>query len=543
MKKVLSIVIVIIMLFSVAVSANTTVLQKNTDNNMRLGDVNKDDIVDATDALHILEMAAGLRGKTDIYSPLASLNPTTAPTPVPTCDWNDVVDYKPVIYLYPEVETQVSVKLDYNGTLTSKYPTYNDGWNVVAQPDGKLYDKETDKEYYCLFWEGVQDFAYDFSEGFVVAGSDTKTFLESALRDLGLTDKEANEFIIFWLPKMEKNKYNLISFQKEAYTENAKLNISPEPDSVLRVFMAYKELDEPIHIKPQTLTGFERKGFTVVEWGGSDCSDCVVLNNDNTVTALKLGDVNKDGIVSAADALYVLQIAADLKEDVLLYPTKSPVTEETDVPTILPTIEPTATDIITPIPTLEPWLDDTACPEKPVIYLYPESEMEVTVDLEFNGEITSVYPDLNDGWKVIAKPDGTLYDEKTDREYYCLFWEGEANHSYDFSEGFVVAGSDVKEFLEWALGELGLNYKEANEFIIYWLPQMETNAYNLISFQDEVYTDNAKLSINPEPDSVLRVFMAYKALNEPVEIKKQELKGFTREGFTIVEWGGADCTE
>ena len=46
------------------------------------------------------------------------------------------MDEKPVIYLYPEEETEVTVKLDYNGTLTSTYPAYGDGWTVTAQPDG-----------------------------------------------------------------------------------------------------------------------------------------------------------------------------------------------------------------------------------------------------------------------------------------------------------------------------------------------------------------------------------------------------------------------
>jgi hypothetical protein len=68
---------------------------------------------------------------------------------------------------------------------------------------------------------------------------------------------------------MEHNKYNLISFQSDVYTDSAKLNITPTPDSMLRVFMAYVTLDNAIDIEPQQLNTFERKGFTVVEWGGS----------------------------------------------------------------------------------------------------------------------------------------------------------------------------------------------------------------------------------------------------------------------------------
>ena len=183
-----------------------------------------------------------------------------------------VVDAKPVIYLYPEVQTQVSVKLNYNGTLTSTYPAYENGWEVTAHPDGTLVDA-AGRQYYCLFWEGIPNGEYDLSSGFVVAGEDTRVFLENALAQLGLTDKEANEFIIYWLPRMEGNAYNLISFQQESYTDNAVLDIQPAPDSVLRVFMAWKGLDAPVEVQPQELEGFERTGFTVVEWGGTEIKD------------------------------------------------------------------------------------------------------------------------------------------------------------------------------------------------------------------------------------------------------------------------------
>ena len=177
---------------------------------------------------------------------------------------------KPVIYFYPEEEMRVNVKLDYDGRFTSTYPSYEDGWTVDAAPDGTLTDPDTGRQYYCLFWEGETDTEYDFSTGFCVAGADTAAFLEGALADLGLTEKEANEFIIYWLPKMEGNAYNLISFQQEAYTDNAVLTIDPAPDTLIRVFMAWKGLDQPVEVQPQSLTAPERVGFTAVEWGGTE---------------------------------------------------------------------------------------------------------------------------------------------------------------------------------------------------------------------------------------------------------------------------------
>ena len=180
------------------------------------------------------------------------------------------VTAKSVIYLYPEEETQVSVSLEFDGELTSTYPSYEDGWTVEAAPDGTLTDPATGRQYYCLFWEGIGPTEYDFSTGFCVAGENTAAFLEDALADLGLTEKEANEFIIYWLPKMEHNPYNLISFQTEAYTDSAMLTVDPAPDTLIRVFMAWQGLDQPVEVEPQTLTAPDRTGFTAVEWGGAE---------------------------------------------------------------------------------------------------------------------------------------------------------------------------------------------------------------------------------------------------------------------------------
>ena len=129
---------------------------------------------------------------------------------------------KPVIYLYPEAETDVTVRLDYAGDLTCTYPAYDGAWRVAAAPDGTLTD-ERGQTYRYLYWEGTDNVQYDFSEGFCVPGSETAAFLEDALAQLGLT----------------------------------------------RVFMAWKPLTKAVEIAPQTLTAPERTGFTAVEWGGA----------------------------------------------------------------------------------------------------------------------------------------------------------------------------------------------------------------------------------------------------------------------------------
>lgn len=180
---------------------------------------------------------------------------------------NETVLAKPVILLYPQETIDVSVKLEVDG-LTSTYPKYDDGWKVTAHPDGRL--EVGGKNYNYLFWEAENDFQPDFSTGFCVKGEDTAAFLEEKLELLGLNEDEANDFIVYWLPRMEGNPYNIISFQTDNYHRAAPLEITPKPDSLLRVFMAFKGSDRFCGIPEQELVPFERVGFAAVEWGGCE---------------------------------------------------------------------------------------------------------------------------------------------------------------------------------------------------------------------------------------------------------------------------------
>ena len=182
---------------------------------------------------------------------------------------------KPVIYLYPEQETKVNVQLTFNGTLTSTYPTLPpEGWTVTAQPDGTLTDEEG-RSYRYLFWEGVADVDWKQGSGFLVKAEDAREFLEGSLTQLGLNELEQNDFITYWLPKLEKNGESFVTFAAEQYTDNAVLTVTPQPDSVLRVQMLISKVDDSNRaafqkLPEQELPRFEREGFVLVEWGGTD---------------------------------------------------------------------------------------------------------------------------------------------------------------------------------------------------------------------------------------------------------------------------------
>jgi hypothetical protein len=181
---------------------------------------------------------------------------------------------------------------------------------------------------------------------------------------------------------------------------------------------------------------------------------------------------------------------------------------------------------------------------KPVIYLYPTKDQDVTVRLDLNGRLVRSYPEYDTairGWKVHARPDGELRDLRDGREYSYLFWEGEsAAFKPSLDEGFVVEGKKTREFLQSTLAKMGLRPREYNDMIVYWLPYMESHPYNLISFAGTPYTDVAKLTVTPKPDSMLRVFMAFKRLESPFSVKPQKIEPFVRKGFAVVEWGGTE---
>lgn len=181
--------------------------------------------------------------------------------------------YKPIIYLYPENETNVSVNLGNNKNITCSYPLYkNAGWQVKANKDGELVDLETGRNLYALYYESkpVTEFKVQ-TEGFIIKGIDIIKFLEEKLSILGLTEREAEEFIIYWLPILQENEYNYIRFAStEEIDNNMPLNIEPNPDTIIRVCMTYKGLQEPIEVKDQELVTPVRKGFTVVECGGTE---------------------------------------------------------------------------------------------------------------------------------------------------------------------------------------------------------------------------------------------------------------------------------
>jgi hypothetical protein len=176
---------------------------------------------------------------------------------------------KPVIYLYPQKQTEISVRVSPKQGITKSDPAYNGGWVVTAAPDGRLINKADGKSYPYLFWEAPETDPTHPDTGFVVKTSELAEFFTRKLAFLGLNVKEIEDFKAFWLPILNKGAYYYIYFYDAAAIERAApLTVTPAPDTVIRVYFDSKPLAKPITVEEQKLTKGARKGFTVVEWGG-----------------------------------------------------------------------------------------------------------------------------------------------------------------------------------------------------------------------------------------------------------------------------------
>lgn len=175
---------------------------------------------------------------------------------------------KPVIYLYPEVKTEVRVQVGANVRLSE--PNYGAGWQVVAYPSGKIINSDG-AVYENLYWEGKGQGDYPaITSGRVVKGENIEAELRHDLAALGLNKNESEDFMEFWLAKMPKSPYIRLTWLDTAeMNELAPLYISPRPETVARVFLDFSGQDAAeTNLKPQQLKSFARIGFTVVEWGG-----------------------------------------------------------------------------------------------------------------------------------------------------------------------------------------------------------------------------------------------------------------------------------
>lgn len=186
---------------------------------------------------------------------------------------DNTVVKKPAVYLYPEKEMNVSVKVEVNGKLTYTEPEYNTGWQVNVTPDGLINNK-----FDYLYYEADLNKIELPDEGWVVKFDNLENWFDEYLPELGLNKKETNQFKEYWLKDLKKaNYYEIKLLGNEFLKKNMNLVISPAPQTVLRLNFYFKPLTKIMNIKSPVINKIERNGFTVIEWGGINASDIQII--------------------------------------------------------------------------------------------------------------------------------------------------------------------------------------------------------------------------------------------------------------------------
>lgn len=187
----------------------------------------------------------------------------------PVIDW--ISPYcKPAVYLYPEKESEVMVKVVSEQKLTYTLPLYPaEGWKVRAYPNGDII---SDGEHYdYLYYETeVDDQLLQLpDEGYSVSYAELPVFLPALVKELGLNVKESGQFSAYWMDVLPRAPYYRIKvITQERLDMLTQLMITPRPNSVIRITLHFEPREHDETLQTPIITSVKREGFTVVEWGG-----------------------------------------------------------------------------------------------------------------------------------------------------------------------------------------------------------------------------------------------------------------------------------
>ncbi len=224
---------------------------------------------------------------TDTKPPLSmgKRNPTlqlAAMKFITTSEWTWATpECKPALYLYPPYKADLNVRVLPNGKITTSIPEHGTfGWNVTAYPSGEI--ESSGKPYPYLYYETELLGVVPPEKGWIVDRKNLGEFFVNILPQVGLNDKEREDFISYWVPKL--NDY-LSTYDGEIYprlfvgllpldqlNQLERIEFSAKPDEFLRVRFYFEKIEGLNHIgvSPPDLSDYqiERTGFTAVDWGG-----------------------------------------------------------------------------------------------------------------------------------------------------------------------------------------------------------------------------------------------------------------------------------
>lgn len=183
--------------------------------------------------------------------------------------------------------------------------------------------------------------------------------------------------------------------------------------------------------------------------------------------------------------------------------------------------------------------------EKPVIYLYSETEQAFSLKIKTDADLQFTYPNYNNEWQGTASKNGTI--QMNGSSYPYLFWDASFSVerlNLNWQDADQIQGAQVIEYLSNQLNHLGMNDKEKTDFITYWGPRMQQMKYiQVLWIQNETANSIASLDISPAFNQN-RIYLIFQETNHPVEqtleLKLNPLKPMNRSGNYLIEWGGIE---
>jgi hypothetical protein len=173
---------------------------------------------------------------------------------------------KPNIYIYPLITCSLSVQIEFplGGAIIKSIPHYENGWNIIVTPSGRI-----NNEYDYLFYESINPDKYQYSEGWIISRDSLSIFFENNLLEAGFNIHEKNDFLEYWIPRLNEYPYYIIYPELSEYIDRViQLKFSIKPDKILRLFYVIKGTEKAnLKLNTPVLPGFERSGFVVAEWG------------------------------------------------------------------------------------------------------------------------------------------------------------------------------------------------------------------------------------------------------------------------------------
>jgi hypothetical protein len=179
--------------------------------------------------------------------------------------YDDIMVYKPNIYIYPLFKTQLSIQLSFpmGGHIIESIPDYTKGWNVTVDSNGKIND-----QFNYLYYESIQPNIYQYEKGWCVSRGNLKAFFENNMTLYNFSPYEIKDFVDYWMPLLTGDEFYCIYPQtNEIIDQIIRLDFSVKPDRIYRLFYGIIGTSKIKILEEPKIQSFDRSGFYVVEWG------------------------------------------------------------------------------------------------------------------------------------------------------------------------------------------------------------------------------------------------------------------------------------